>query len=304
MKTALVTGSAGFVGRHSTEYLVAHGWDVELVDIANPWPRNCDVRRFFAESEKRYDLVIHAAAVVGGRANIDGAPLEIAENLSIDAAALRWAVRTKPRHFVYFSSSAAYPVYLQNGKAKESASIDPSRLCESDIDLKLPELPDAIYGWAKLTGERLCAVAAAEGVRCHIFRPFSGYSADQDLCYPFPAFVDRALRHARPFEIWGTGEQRRDFVHVDDVIAAVMTAVDNDLTGPYNLCTGIGTSFNNLARMVTKAAGYEPLYERQLDAPTGVAHRVGDPTLLNTFYTPTVTLQDGVDRAMHTALAD
>lgn len=304
MKKALVTGSAGFVGRHLVGHLVAAGWDVDMVDIANPFPHNLDVRRFFAESEKVYDAAFHCAAVVGGRATIDGSPLDLSVNLALDQAAIAWAVRTRPRHFVYFSSSAAYPVWLQQGPSKDPAHLNLRRLVETDIDPMLPELPDAIYGWIKVTGERLCALAAAEGVKCHVFRPFSGFAEDQNPEeYPFPAFIRRALRKDRPFEIWGTGDQQRDWIHVDDIVQAVMVAVDNDLPGPYNLCTGVGTSFNTLADMVTAAVGYRPLYDRKPAAPTGVQHRVGDPTLLNTFYTPTISLQEGIDRAMHAALA-
>jgi nucleoside-diphosphate-sugar epimerase len=303
MKTALVTGSAGFIGRHFTEHLVTKGWDVDLVDIANPWPRNTDCRRYFAESEKRYDLVIHAAAVVGGRAQIDGNPLAVCENFAIDVAAAQWAVRTRPAHFVYFSSSAAYPVWLQRGRSKDDAYLTPRKLAESDIDLDLPELPDAMYGHAKINGERLCRLMTAEGVRCHIFRPFSGYAGDQDTSYPFGAFVARAKRQDRPFELWGDGTATRDWVHVDDIVHAAMVAAENNLPGPYNLCTGVGTTFNQLADMVTAAARYKPFIDRKLDAPVGVQYRVGDPEQLNTFYKPEITLHDGIRRALDTELA-
>lgn len=303
MKKALVTGSAGFVGRHLVSHLIAHDWLVDLCDVSYSFPNGVDCRRFYAESEKVYDAAFHCAAVVGGRATIDGSPLDLSVNLALDQAAITWALRTRPRHFVYFSSSAAYPVWLQKGPSKDDAHLNVRKLKESDIDPLLPELPDALYGWIKVTGERLCALAAAEGVQCHTFRPFSGYGEDQSTEYPFGAFIRRALRRDRPFEIWGTGNQQRDLIHIDDIVAAVMVAVDNDLPGPYNLCRGVGTSFNELADMVTKAAGYRPLYDRKPAAPTGVQHRVGDPTLLNTFYTAKIDLQEGIDRAMHQALA-
>jgi nucleoside-diphosphate-sugar epimerase len=303
VKRAMVTGSAGFVGRHIVDRLVADGFDVSLCDLGYPWPNSIDCRTVFAEDTTRYDLVVHCAAVVGGRAKIDGEPLAIADNLSIDAAAMQWALRTRPHHFIYFSSSAAYPVYLQNAKPKSGgeAYLNPRKLVESDIDHKLPELADQTYGLCKLVGERLAAIVNAEGVPVHVFRPFSGYGADQSADeYPFPSFIDRAVRKERPFTIWGTGDAVRDWVHVDDIVNAVMCAVNGDILGPVNLCTGIPTTFNDLARTVCGAAGYTPLYDRKLGAPTGVAYRVGDPTLLNTFYTPQITLQEGIERALFT----
>lgn len=300
VKTALITGAAGFIGSSFLRHLDAESWDIEVCDIAFPFPNSIDCRRFFAESEKRYDLVIHAAAVVGGRAQIDGNPIAVADSMAIDIAAWQWALRTRPHRFVYFSSSAAYPVYLQGDKG----GIDQRTLRESDIDHKLPELADQTYGLCKQVGERLALIVQDSGVPVTILRPFSGYGPTQSSDYPFGAFIDRAQRKARPFEIWGDGDSTRDWIFVDDIVAGTMAAIETGIATPVNLCTGVGTTFNNLARMVTKAAGYEPLYEYLLTKPQGVRHRVGDPTLLNKFYTPTVTLQEGVDRAMQVALAE
>ena len=129
---------------------------------------------------------IHAAAIVGGRAKIDGNPLALAVNLELDAAMFQWALRTRPGRVVYLSSSAAYPVGLQGTR-------DHRPLLEGDIQVDdfwpVFGTPDALYGWAKLTGERLAALARAEGVPVSVVRPFSGYSHDQSEDYPFPAFA-------------------------------------------------------------------------------------------------------------------
>ena len=106
---ALVTGSAGFAGRHFREALHHRGWDVTGIDIAE----GNDARDFFSASGDRFDLVVHCAAVVGGRALIDGPPLALAVNLELDAAMFRWALRTRPGRVIYLSSPAAYPVALQ-----------------------------------------------------------------------------------------------------------------------------------------------------------------------------------------------
>jgi nucleoside-diphosphate-sugar epimerase len=121
----------------------------------------------------------------------------------------QWALRTKPDHVVYYSSSAAYPIDLQ-GYGSEH------KLVEDDIDLDNVRLPDLTYGWAKLTGEILAKYAEQEGLRVHVFRPFSGYGEDQDLTYPFPSFIHRGVHRYNPFSIWGTGKQVRDFIHIED----------------------------------------------------------------------------------------
>lgn len=284
----LITGSAGFVGRHFARALDGH--DLTLVDIAD----GCDVRDFFRTDRTRFDVVIHLAAVVGGRAQIEGAPLSLAVDLAIDADLFTWALNAHPRRIVYYSSSAAYPIDLQNDLARSR------RLAEADLKLTGNiGNPDLTYGWAKLTGEQLAHHAEQEGLRVHVFRPFSGYGEDQDLAYPFPSFIRRAARKDDPFTIWGDGEQVRDWIHIDDIVAATLAAVEQDVPGPVNLCTGRDTSFNELAALVCEQAGYKPSLRHILDAPRGVAYRVGDPTKLNSFYTPKVTLEDGVSRALN-----
>src|SRR5882762_4540552 len=98
--------------------------------------------------------------------------------------------------------------------------------------------PDMTYGWAKLTGEVLAGYAIQAGLQVQVFRPFSGYGEDQALDYPFPSFIDRALRWAEPFEIWGDGTQTRDWIHIDDIVGATLAAIDQDVKGPINLGWG------------------------------------------------------------------
>lgn len=283
----LLTGSRGFVARGFERHFAGQGHDITRVDILD----GCDVRDFFRTDGTRFDLVVHLAAVVGGRTMIDGEPLKVATDLAIDSDMFQWALRTKPGRVVYYSSSAAYPIDLQN----DYATAQP--LHEDDIRLgKYLNIgrPDQTYGWAKLTGEMLAEHARDAGVKVHVFRPFSGYGADQDASYPFRAFADRALREAAPFDIWGTGRQVRDFIYIDDVVAATMAAVDLDVQGPTNLCTGVPTSFLELAAAFTEAAGYSPQFAPQPDKPVGVAYRVGNPDKMLSFYTPKITLEAGI----------
>jgi nucleoside-diphosphate-sugar epimerase len=292
MKTALVTGAAGLIGRHFSNYLLAQGWSVQEIDIKY---RHRDAREYFCQIDTpSYDLVVHCAAHVGGRLDIENRAAYIgAYNVQLDGAMFEWALRARPAHIIYWSSSAAYPVHLQKGDW-----ISPGKLIEDSIAVTDPEPADFTYGWAKLVGERLAQEAAAEGLRVHTFRPFSGWADDQDTSYPAGAFLDRARRRADPFEVWGDGEQVRDFIHVSDIIGATMAAVEQDYPGPLNLCTGVPTSFNTLAELVTSAAGYRPRLQHCLDRPQGVRYRVGDPTELHKVWSPQVSLEDGIRAAL------
>lgn len=298
MPRALVTGSAGFVGRHFTGYLTRSGWDADGLDIANG--AHEDVRRWFSHRENNlyYDLVVHCAAVIGGRAVIEGDPLALAANLEIDAAMFGWARRARPGRVIYFSSSAAYPAELQRYPVEH-------KLHENNILLpEEPGLPgnrigepDALYGWAKVTGEYLARLARRDGVAVSVVRPFSGYGPDQDDSYPFPAFIDRALRREDPFTIWGSGRQVRDWVHIDDIVATVMAMAEREHDGPMNIGWGQPVSMRELARMICDQAGYAPEF-KLFPGPAGVSWRVADVTRLQEFRAPRVTLSAGIAMAL------
>jgi nucleoside-diphosphate-sugar epimerase len=285
MKKVLITGDAGFVGRTFRARL--DGCDITGIDIKD----GREVREFFATDDTCYDLVIHLAAIVGGRLTIEGNPLSVATDLAIDSDMFQWALRTRPDRVVYYSSSAAYPIALQRPGSTH-------RLAETDIDLDDVRSPDLTYGWAKLTGEMCAKYAEAEGLRVHVFRPFSGYGTTQDLDYPFPSFVARAARRDDPFEVWGDGTQVRDFIHIDDVVDATLAAVDQDVPGAVNLGTGRATPFNELATLVMGIAGYTAPIAHRPAAPVGVHFRVADATKMHAFYTPKITLEEGIRRAL------
>ena len=148
------------------------------------------------------------------------------------------------------------------------------RLKELDINLSDIRLPDYTYGWAKLTGEYLAEFVKQQGTKVYIFRPFSGYGDDQDLTYPFPSFINRIKQKVDTFEIWGDGNQVRDFIHINDIIESVMTVVNNDIqVGPLNLGCGIATSFNNLSEIMFQVSGWRPKNGviHLMDKPIGVS---------------------------------
>jgi nucleoside-diphosphate-sugar epimerase len=308
----LVTGHVGFVGRHFTRRLLADGHIVTGVDtqwIAAPGNFEYvvdDLRRFVKlRSVDNFDLIIHCAAVVGGRLNIEGDPLAVATNLSIDADFFNWIVRGKTKkRVVYFSSSAVYPVELQ-GRNKHLS------LSESLVDLNATRfsLPDQTYGFAKFAGELLAQRAVKDyGVEVVIYRPFSGYGEDQSLDYPFPSIIKRVAAHETPVTVWGSGDQVRDFIHVDDVVEAVMVTYDKLPPGTtLNLGTGIGTSFNTLAMQALaiehqqSPSGCQSFIANDPTKPEGVYYRVADTYRMEKWYRPKITLEEGITRALTAA---
>ena len=188
---------------------------------------------------KKFNDVFHFAAIVGGRAMIDGDPIMVALDLSIDSEFFYWISRHKPDRVLYPSSSAAYPVDLQT----DGGAI---ALSETDIDFKQMGQPDMTYGWTKLTGEFLAQITAKHyGVSIACIRPFSGYGEDQNLTYPIPAIAKRAA-----------------------LKEAALIKAQND-----------STAVSNKLRKQVTHDGKSPLSQRQADLITTLANKTARRSL-------------------------
>jgi GDP-L-fucose synthase len=305
-------GGCGFVGRRFCRRFLDYGYDVVAVDsmiagvdphhwFAQPSSRNrltfvkADVRDFFrTEPASSFDLVVHCAAVVGGRLLIDGDPLAVATDLAIDADLFNWIVRgnDKPK-LIYFSSSAVYPIELQT-KANHCA------LSESltNFDTTRVGLPDLTYGWAKLSGEYLARFAAKHyGLDVVIYRPFGGYGEDQSFDYPFPSIICRIVTGENPVTVWGSGDQQRDFIHIEDICDAVLATMNLLKPGqPLNLGTGRGMSFRELARIASDVLKIPVDIVNDASKPEGVFSRVADVYQLQRWWKPSIPLDMGIRR--------
>lgn len=301
----LITGGCGFVGRHFCRRFVDKGYKVTCVDnlISNSaldidkWPEHlaCDVTfikadcvEFFKTTTTVYDLVIHLAAIVGGRCVIENNPLLVANDLCIDAEFFKWVITTHPRKVVYFSSSAAYPISLQ-----EDAGY---YLKESDLQIdNLRGVPDLTYGWCKLTGEFLAKIAHDKhGIDIVCYRPFSGYGEDQHETYPFIGILERIVRKENPIEIWS--DAYRDFVYIDDIVDCILITMNQVHDGKgINICSGRAVSFVELAKTMMDVCGHSAEIKIIDDKPKGVNFRAGDPTYVNSLdWKPRTSLEQGI----------
>jgi GDP-L-fucose synthase len=164
-------------------------------------------------------------------------------------------------------------------------------------------MPDMSYGWAKLTCEYLARLAHdRHGLRSVCYRPFSGYGEDQDLTYPFPSIIKRALVHKdQPvLKVWGTGDQMRDFIYIEDCVDGVLGTMDKiDNADAVNLSTGVFTSFKQFASAAAEAVGYSPEITGMSDQPAGVFARGGDTTKQAALgFRATTQFVSGIKRAL------
>jgi UDP-glucose 4-epimerase len=343
MQTSLVTGGCGFVGRHLISRLLKRGHNIWVIDdlstgshpdiwlkpISSREECNGMLRYWVGEQVVTFihedasvaflkqlgtipsspfvqfppfDSVFALASVVGGRAKIDGDPIGVGVDLAIDALFFLWLVRNRKQvgKVLYASSSAAYPINLQKAEGHVA-------LHEDMIDFSTGELgqPDMTYGWSKLTGEYLSHLAASHyGVSIACVRPFSGYGEDQDLTYPVPAIAYRVARGDAPVQVWGTGEQGRDFIHIEDCITAMLRAIEEIHDGSgVNLGTGRLTTFLEVASTFLRLAGRSAPIRPMISQPVGVQSRYCDPTYMQRLldWKPEISLDEGFGRVLEAA---
>ena len=320
MGKILITGGAGFVGRRFVKLFLDKGDDVYCIDnISNytggidpsdGWPLynpkdypnfnfyNVDCRDYFKKNPNEYfDYAFHLAAIVGGRLMIENNPLAVADDLSIDAAYWQWAKTAKPKKTICFSSSAAYPINKQTINSYELLEED-----MIDFNSSLGQ-PDMSYGWSKLTHEYLARLAFEKhGLKSVVYRPFSGYGEDQDDSYPFPSICKRAIKKygESKIEVWGSGKQKRDFIHINDCVDGVIKTMDKiEDGGALNLSTGIYTDFIQFATMAANQCNYYPKVRGAVDKPTGVFARGGDvKKQIKYGFEHQISFQKGIQKAI------
>lgn len=248
-RRALVTGGAGFIGHHLVRALLAAGHDVTVLDDLSLGTRDRvppearlvvgDVRDPAALDRALDGVghVFHLAAIVSVRASVSGFVRDADVNL-LGTLRLLEAMHGRDVETAMLASSMA--VYADGAG---------SRLGEDH-----PARPASPYGVAKLAAEQYWhLLTPALGARGTVLRFFNTYGSGQT---PSPYvgvithFTERILR-GEPPRIYGDGEQRRDYVHVDDIVAATTAVLSRDVAGAtLNVGTGRATTVNEVARVL------------------------------------------------------
>lgn len=251
-QSILVTGGAGFIGSHLVETLAADNDVVVLDNLSGGHREWVDERATLIDGDVRdeqtvtkavdgVDLIFHQAANVSVQRSVE-APVESHET-NVDATLrLLEHARSEDVRFVFASSAAIYGT-------PEAVPID-----ESD-----PKRPTSPYGIEKHSSDQYCRLYHdLYDVETVALRYFNVYGPRQQGGQ-YSGVIDVFLRQADRGEnitVHGDGEQTRDFVHVDDVVAANCLAAVNGTPGEaYNVGTGDSISIRALAELVRDLTG-------------------------------------------------
>lgn len=231
----LLLGGAGFIGSALHRRLARDQVPVHVIG-RNEGERLVSVLPFCG-------TVIHLASASTPGSSAGQPSLEL-DNLALTLRLLELLKRQPDTHLIFFSSGGT--VYG-----------NPTRLPVAEDS---PIAPLSNHGAGKASSEAFCEALRAQGHAVTILRPSNAYGPGQELKSGF-GLVRTMLEHARArtvLEIWGDGENVRDFIHVDDVVEATtrLARLPRD-SGTYNLGSGTGFSINQVRRIVEAATGAE-----------------------------------------------
>ena len=259
-KKVMVTGAAGFIGRHVVRHLSEQGWNVSGLDLVpTDGGIGCDLRNGDLPDDE-FPFIVHLAALGGVRPSVER-PLDYLEtNVAATVRLLEHARRRGLRRMVFASSSSVYGT--REGK--------PSR----EDDALAPCSP---YALTKVQGEQWGKMFAEKhGIDLVALRLFAVWGPGQRPDLALESFR-RKIEAGETVTIHGDGEQRRDLTHVSDVARAVEAALRWEGRGfeVFNVGTGRNHSVNEMLRVVEgwvgKKAKVEYGMEHAADVPVTLA---------------------------------
>jgi nucleoside-diphosphate-sugar epimerase len=306
----VIAGAGGFIAGALTRYFHDQGFTriravdrkplpqwyqrvpgVECLSLDLRHEENC--RKVVEGAVEVYNL----AADMGGMGFIERFRVECLRSILVNTHLVEHAWRAGAERYFYSSSACAYNTELQK---------DPHcrALKESDA---YPAMAERGYGWEKLMSEMFCQEYWAErGLRTliarfhNVYGPWGTWDGGREKA---PAAICRKVIEARDagtgrIAIWGTGEQTRSFMYIDDCVKGIdMIMHCEDLVAtPINLGSSELVSINELVSLAEKIGGVTLQREYDLGAPKGVAGRNSDNTFIRKMlgWEPSTPLKAGL----------
>jgi len=294
----LVAGGSGLVGSAIVRELQKTDLDVYGVSSKNVnfLDRNST---FEFISDYKPDVIIDAAAKVGGIGGNDAYPVEfLSQNIQMQCNLMDAAHNASVSKFVFLASSCIYPRdcpqpikedYIMTGKLEESNSA---------------------YAIAKLSGIELIKSYRKQFshkwisvMPTNIYGPNDNF--DLETSHVFPAlirkFIDAKNSNLESITLWGTGNPKREFLHADDLARAIIKCLDSyDSDDQINIGTGVDVTIKNLAEKIALAAGYQGEIKWDTSRKDGTPQKVLDISKITSLgWSPSIDLGEGIETTIN-----
>lgn len=245
--------------------------------------------------EEKPDVMIIAAAKVGGILANDNFPYEfLMENLIIETNLIQAAHQHNVEKLIFLGSSCIYPKFAEQPIREDSLLTGPL------------ESTNEWYAIAKIAGVKICQSLRKEYKRdyfslmpTNLYGPFDNF--DLKTSHVLPAMI-RKFHEAKkdgnaPVTLWGTGTPLREFLHVDDLAAGIVFAMESDKMDEYLYNVGYGEdlTIKTLAETIQRAVGHQGEIHWDSTKPDGTPKKLMDSTKFrNLGWKPEISLEEGI----------
>jgi GDP-L-fucose synthase len=301
-KNVLVTGGTGFVGTHIVEELLKTGAKIRIpIHKKQSVLKNDRIETVNADLTKsedclrvsdEIDYIFHAAGAVSPAGVTATNPMSaITSNLILNAQILQAACEKNVKRFLIFSSSTVYPATDHPVKEEEMWNGPPH--------------PSYFgYGWMRRYLEKLAEfVPTRSSMKIAIVRPTAVYGRrdhfDLKAGHVIPALIRKAVERQKPFEVWGTGEEIRDFLHISDLARGCILMLEKyAVSDPVNIGYGKVVKIKDIVEIILKVSKYKnPKVVFNTSKPTTIPVRMVDTSkakkILN--FEHKITLEEGLE---------
>jgi UDP-glucose 4-epimerase len=267
----LVTGNSGFVGQHLAKRLAELSHEVKGFSL----DKGSDICDYASveKSIKGMDAVIHLAAQTDVRKSFENPKLDYEVNYEGTRNVVR-ACGKLGAHMVFTSSAAIYGNSIDIPTREDS-----------------PKLPVSFYGLHKLLAEKEC-----ERINAFIIRPFNIYGPNGHGA--INKFIDR-IRLGEEITLFNDGSHTRDYVHVDDVVSALILGLKT--SGTYNIASGKETNLKEVIDTISKELGKKPKIKYKILKEGDAARSIADiyKAKKELGWQPKISLEDGINRIIN-----
>ena len=298
-KKVLVTGAGGLIGTAFVAQLLEWEACVRGTQHQRRVPRASEIEIIHGdlrdpvtarEACAGMDMVVQAAGVSGGSKQVTVDPIPMfTQSLLINTVMLEAARLSGVRRYLFLSNSSVYA---------QSEGI----LSESDAwEDSYRGVPENETGWVKRIGETQCALYGRTcDMQITIVRAGNAYGPhdnfDLESSHVVPALIRKAVEKQNPYQVWGDGNTRRDFIHTEDIARAGLMLAEDGFAQPVNIATGQIYTIKQVVEMICDLVGLpRDTIVYQNDAPPASPAKQLDISRMNAFgFKPRVDLKDGL----------
>lgn len=280
MEKVFITGGAGFLGSNIAKQLIRQGFDVYAsyhknkpeypIAGVNYVPLDLLDGRQCSEAMEGIDIVVMCAAYVGGIALMQENPLGlINDSTRININTLEAAYHAGVKKGIFISSGAVYPPLDEKAEEDSAFTGDPIEKYY-------------VLGWAKRFGEVLCQMYCRNVKNAmditvlridNVYGPYDSFEGTK--AHVLPSLIRKVVHHDNPVVMWGDGEEKKDFIYVEDLAKAVWMCIENcGGYHVYNVVSGKNITLNEALHEIMDITGEtDRIVEHDLSKPASVSER-------------------------------